>query len=116
MLFWLCPLQSGGRGPIAFLDLHNNIQEIKTKAAQSESIIQQIQRDREKSDYAKGRLLDCSDAVNQLSSLTKALNQLEFEVQNITYYVHSFIHSFIHSLIFAIILIYYVFCLFVVDW
>ena len=65
---------------MSFMELYNNVHDIKTKAAQSESIIQQILRDREKCDFAKGRLIGSSEAVSQLQSLTRALNTLDFEV------------------------------------
>lgn len=63
------------------MELYNNVHDIKTKAAQSESIIQNILRDKEKCDFAKERLIGSSEAVTQLNSMTKSLNLLEFEVR-----------------------------------
>lgn len=72
--------QNGGSPQASFMELYENVHDIKTKAAQSESIIQQILRDRDKCEFAKGQLIESSVAVSQLVSLTRALNKLEFEL------------------------------------
>ena len=61
----------------AIVELSGRIQEIKSKAAQSEHMVQEICRDIKKLDFAKKHLTSTITALRRLSMLVTAVEQLE---------------------------------------
>lgn len=58
-------------------ELFNKIQDIKQKASQSESMVQDLCADIKKLDYAKNHLQTSITSLNRLQMLINAVNQLE---------------------------------------
>ena len=61
----------------AIVELSGRIQDIKSKAAQSEHMVQEICRDIKKLDFAKKHLTSTITALRRLSMLVTAVEQLE---------------------------------------
>jgi len=61
----------------AILELSGRIQDIKSKAAQSEHMVQEICRDIKRLDFAKKHLTSTITALRRLSMLVTAVEQLE---------------------------------------
>ena len=61
-------------------DLFNKIHDIKDKASQSETMVQELCADIKKLDYAKTHLQTSITALNRLQMLINAVNQLEVRV------------------------------------
>ena len=58
-------------------ELFEKIKEIKLKASQSESMVQEICADIKKLDYAKNHLQTSITSLNRLQMLVNAVEQLE---------------------------------------
>lgn len=54
--------------------------DIRTRAALAEIAIQAILNDPVKAEYAKSRLMETSASINELFTLVKSHNDLEYEV------------------------------------
>jgi hypothetical protein len=73
-----CPLfQDIAEAQQSIEDLFEKIGEIKLKASQSETMVQEICADIKKLDNAKNHLQTSITALNRLQMLINAVNQLE---------------------------------------